>query len=189
LGGSTGAHLAAEQGFNSTPPFKRGLDGGESGRFLDGLADRLAAAGYKTERRISLDGHVLDVVGKRSGIVLAVGNVLTRHVLAAAMDDADVSKVKDFSAQCDAYALNTFQAGFRPLSGGVLVVSVIVSGRFTDDLKRWLQGESPRRHLAALDCPMLVELASHESYLPRMPTLFGRAFVGEIKKIQKLVTD
>ena len=120
------------------------------------------------------------------GGFLAMNN-LTRWVFATLMQDVKVASAKDFSETSMKYALeNPSSVLPRPFGGGFLVVSMIVSDGFNDEMKDWVKGDSLRREFAAVGCTMLLSLDRHEAYSSNQPPLVGRAFFGEVKKIRDI---
>jgi len=151
--------------------------------FLDGLEKRFGENGYRTERDAVIGRYKTNMVGKKTGFVLMLGNVLARHVVVTGMDGVDMSAAKDYRDTMMNHAW-----GDRPL-GGILVMSVIVSNEFSDELKNWAQKESLSRGIGAVGCLVLLSLASHEAYSPGQPSIFGRWFFGEVRKVLSILTD
>jgi hypothetical protein len=161
--------------------------------FFDGLGKRLSKNGFATERDIAIgEKYKVDVIGRKTSFVLMAGfflvaNNLTRYVLVTAMNSVDIPTAKDYSEVSLSYALENRPIALpRPLGGGFLVVPVIVSDDFSDEMKTWVQEESQITQFAAIGYPILLSVARHEAYSPKTPALVGRAFFGEAKKIRDI---
>ncbi len=163
------------------------MDDSALGEFFDGLATRLGDKGYSTERGVVLSKYGIRydirVVGRKTGLVLKLGGVLTRYVLATSIEGVDIPTAKDYGEKSLSYALDK---GPGPM--GFLALGVMVSDDFTEELKNWVRKESLTRRFAAVGCPVLLSLANHKAYSPTPPFLLGRSFFGEIGKILHILT-
>jgi hypothetical protein len=159
--------------------------------FFDGLTRRLDDNGYRTKRDVILDKYNANVVGIKRSFELRLTNFLTRYIIVTEIDQVDVLTAKDYAESSLRYALgnNPLATAIRPISGGILAVGVIVSQDFTDEVKDWVRKEPLSRRLAFVGCPVLLSLTKHEPYSPNQPSILGRAFFAEVKKILGILTD
>ena len=153
-------------------------------QFLDGLAGNLSRKGFSITRSALPGRYPVEIMAVKGELSALKGN-RAHYIVVTIMDLPSAESVTEFSQAAWAYSLANSRV-YLPdfptaLSRGVykVVVPVVVSQTFTDEMRDWISKKNPAKHTAPFNAPVLMSSSSREIYFcKKIPFISSLAWRG-----------
>ncbi len=163
--------------------------------FLNGLAERLAKNGFSASRDImsrpeykAAPQYNLELVAARTQLSV-LRNSWTHVILVTTSDSATQDIVGKFSNYgwifSESNKARLVQASPNKIPRvRLIVIPVIVSEGFTDDVRDWIVNNSPTAHGGdQFEFPVLLATGQKNIYYSRKSSIWGRAYIKGVREL------
>src|SRR3989442_14556558 len=139
------------------------------GQFLDDLAGTLSRDGFSITRNIGPGKYIIEIMAAKGEMSALKGN-RAHYIVVTTMDLPSPESVTEFSQAAWAYSLANSRVYLSSFPAGVgrgvykVIVPVVVSQTFTDDMKDWISKKNPAKHTAPFNLPVLMSSSNREIY-------------------------
>ena len=151
--------------------------------YFDQISQKLAGEGYIIGRDVASEGYHYNVVAVKSAVEASKFGVKDRFFTISTLDNVDVFRLTKYSSQSTRFALanrrSTLPLGF---GAGLLSIPVLVSDDFSEELKAWVVKHHMKKHLAALEFPVLVSPKEKRIYYCKKTPIVGAAYYGGFRR-------
>lgn len=156
---------------------------GQYDSYFDELAERLGGHGFSVARDVISGNDRYELFAYRPERQL-LGGMLTRYIIATAMDAVDGKMVREYSKRAFKFGLAHRISGLpRGLEGGLQFFPVIVSDESTNELRYWLDGSMPEVHfMDSLEFPVLISPKERKIYYFGQAPPIGWSFYKRLVK-------
>jgi hypothetical protein len=160
-------------------------------QFLDALAGNLSRKGFSITRSALPGRYPVEIMAAKGELSALKGN-RAHYIVVTTMDLPSPESVTEFSQAAWAYSLANSRV-YLPhfpvaLTRGVykVVVPVVVSQTFTDEMKDWISQKNPAKHTAPFNAPVLMSSSSREIYFcKKIPFISSLAWRGVRKFVEE----
>jgi hypothetical protein len=160
-------------------------------QFLDGLAGNLSRKGFSITRSVSPGRYPVEIMAAKGELSALKGN-RAHYIVVTTMDLPSPESVTEFSQAAWAYSLANSRVYLPNFPAGIgrgvykVVVPVVVSQTFTDEMKDWISKKNPAKHTAPFNAPVLMSSSSREIYFcKKIPFVSSLAWRGVRKFVEE----
>jgi hypothetical protein len=157
--------------------------------YLTKVIQRLRNEGFDCRENVTYSGQIFKYVAKRTRFELTKFGFSETFFVFAEFPLLDTSSLRKFSTKCYEYAKKTKSI---PLPCGlfeyVLCFSVAITGGIDMVLAEAVRNETPTKHNASAEIPVVYDLKSNTLYYIEKTPLWGAVYYAGFRKtIQKLL--
>jgi hypothetical protein len=160
-------------------------------QFLDGLASNLSRKGFSITRGALPGRYPFEIMAAKGELSALKGN-RAHYIVVTTMDLPSRESVTEFSEAAWAYSLANSRVYLPNFPAGIgrgvykVVVPVVVSQTFTEEMKDWIGKKNPAKHTAPFNAPALMSSSSREVHFCRKtPFISSLAWRGVRKFVEE----
>jgi hypothetical protein len=160
-------------------------------QFLDDLGKNLSSKGFSITRSVLTGRYPVEIMAAKGELSALKGN-RAHYIVVTTMDLPSPETVTEFSQAAWAYSLANSRVYLPNFPAGIgrgvykVVVPVVVSQNFTDEMKDWISKKNPAKHTAPFNAPVLMSSSSREIYFcKKIPFISSLAWRGVRKFVEE----